>query len=161
MDLRKKNSPPLCIRQKLLLRKLNDFYNEPSNLEQLIPLLTGQSNISLRIIDWFVTNYAKKKFTVFNILKKCKEYNIVTLMGGNISPKSGDFIKKLYKENLLNYIETRNIIIKLDKNNIKNISPAIKSSLIFEAEWLKYKANYYNKLGKEYMDRSNLILSRI
>ena len=60
MDLRKKNSPPLCIRQKLLLRKLNDFYNEPSNLEQLIPLLTGQSKISLRIIDWFVTNYSKK-----------------------------------------------------------------------------------------------------
>ena len=61
MDLRKKNSPNLCIRQKLLLRKLNDFYDKDDNLSKLLPLLNGESKISLRIIDWFVTNYSKKE----------------------------------------------------------------------------------------------------
>jgi len=98
---------------------------------------------------------------VLDILKKCKKYNITTLMGGNISSKSGDFIKKLYKEKLLNYIETRNIIIKLDTKNINNISHVVNSSLLFESEWLQYKANYYNKIGKEYIDRSNIIIDRI
>ena len=60
MDLRKKNSPNICIRQKLLLRKLNDFYNNKTHLDELLPLINGETKISLRIIDWFVTNYSKK-----------------------------------------------------------------------------------------------------
>ena len=27
----------------------------------MLPIINGQSNLSLRIIDWFVTNYSKKK----------------------------------------------------------------------------------------------------
>ena len=32
----------------------------------MLKIITGESKISLRIIDWFVTNYAKKNFTVYN-----------------------------------------------------------------------------------------------
>jgi len=35
-------------------------------------VINGQSKISLRIIDWFVTNYAKKNFTVYSIPAKNK-----------------------------------------------------------------------------------------
>jgi len=31
----------------------------------MLPIINGQSKISLRIIDWFVTNYSKKKNTSF------------------------------------------------------------------------------------------------
>jgi hypothetical protein len=30
-------------------------------------IINGESNISLRIVDWFVTNYAKKNFTVYEL----------------------------------------------------------------------------------------------
>jgi len=33
----------------------------------MIEIINGESNISLRIVDWFVTNYAKKNFTVYEI----------------------------------------------------------------------------------------------
>jgi len=46
------------------------FYNEDNNLERILPIINGESEISLRLIDWFVTNYAKKNFTVY---KKKKE----------------------------------------------------------------------------------------
>ncbi len=149
------------IESKTAYQNLDSILNSPAS-KLLSGIVIGRSDLTKSY--GFGKDYVdspQMQDIVFNILKKCKEYNIITLMGGNISPKSGDFIKKLYKENLLNYIETRNIIIKLDKNNIKNISPVIKSSLIFESEWLKYKANHYNKTGKEYIDRSNLILSRV
>tara|TARA_R100000008_G_C3528419_1_gene137880 strand:+ start:29 stop:781 length:753 start_codon:yes stop_codon:yes gene_type:complete len=98
---------------------------------------------------------------VNDILMQCKSYGLETLMGGNISPASSSFIKKMYDDKLLQYIETRNIIIKLNDSNIKNISNTIKSSLLFESDWLKYKANHYLNIGNNYINRSEIIKDRI
>jgi hypothetical protein len=35
----------------------------------MLNIINGNSKISLRIVDWFVTNYAKKHYTVYNIMK--------------------------------------------------------------------------------------------
>jgi hypothetical protein len=42
-----------------VLHRLSRFYDE-TNTKKLSDVLSGKSNVSLRIIDWFVTNYAKK-----------------------------------------------------------------------------------------------------
>lgn len=47
-------------KQDFIVRWLQDFYNQPGHLEAVLPVLTGQSPVSLRVIDWFVTNYSKK-----------------------------------------------------------------------------------------------------
>lgn len=47
-------------KQDFIVRWLQDFYNQPGRLEEALPILTGTSPISLRLIDWFVTNYSKK-----------------------------------------------------------------------------------------------------
>ncbi len=41
------------------------FYNKDDNLNKMLRIINGQSKISLRIVDWFSTNYAKKNFTVY------------------------------------------------------------------------------------------------
>tara|TARA_A100001015_G_scaffold310504_1_gene412042 strand:+ start:612 stop:1169 length:558 start_codon:yes stop_codon:yes gene_type:complete len=53
----------------LLLNKLLQFYNHNNNLKKMLNIINGNSKISLRIVDWFVTNYAKKNYTVYNIPK--------------------------------------------------------------------------------------------
>ena len=57
----------LNTQQDLLLDSLKDFYTNKANLKQIIDIVNGDSKISLRIVDWFVTNYAKKYFTVYEI----------------------------------------------------------------------------------------------
>ena len=47
-------------KQELLLVSLNNYYQSGSNKTKLLNILNGDNKISLRIIDWFVTNYAKK-----------------------------------------------------------------------------------------------------
>ena len=47
-------------KQDLLMESLTDFFTENNNVDYMLPIVNGNSNISLRIIDWFVTNYAKK-----------------------------------------------------------------------------------------------------
>ena len=46
---------------------LNGSYNANNNLDKMIRIITGESKISLRIVDWFATNYAKKYYTLFTI----------------------------------------------------------------------------------------------
>ena len=60
----------------LLLQKLLEFYSENNNMKKMISIITGDSRISLRIVDWFATNYAKKYYTVYEINeKRFKVYN--------------------------------------------------------------------------------------
>ena len=51
----------------LLMTNLMKFYDEDNNLEKMLRIINGESPISLRIIDWFATNYAKKFFTVYEV----------------------------------------------------------------------------------------------
>lgn len=48
-----------------LIESLNDFFNKPDNLYAMLSVITTSKNISLRIIDWFVTNYSKKNNTSY------------------------------------------------------------------------------------------------
>ena len=43
------------------------IYNPNNNLDKMLKIITGETKISLRIIDWFTTNYAKKYFIIYNI----------------------------------------------------------------------------------------------
>ena len=65
---------------ELLLNNLMEFYKNENNLTNMLKIITGESKISLRIVDWFATNYAKKNYTLYSIeendgsLKRFKVY---------------------------------------------------------------------------------------
>ena len=54
---------------ELLLNKLMNYYNTNNNLDKMLQIINGESKISLRIVDWFATNYSKKHYTVYDINK--------------------------------------------------------------------------------------------
>ena len=56
--------------KQLILENLMTFYKENENLKKMFSIINGESQLSLRIIDWFVTNYAKKNYTVYDIPDK-------------------------------------------------------------------------------------------
>lgn len=59
----------LTTQNKLLLKKIMEYYKENNNIHQIIPIIDAESRLSIRIIDWFVTNYAKKNFTHYNLCR--------------------------------------------------------------------------------------------
>jgi hypothetical protein len=70
------NKSSYTTQNDLLLKNLIHFYktdaedgafNPNNNLDKMLRIITGESKISLRIVDWFATNYAKKYYTLYNL----------------------------------------------------------------------------------------------
>jgi hypothetical protein len=61
------NSTNLNTQTDLLMRNLMDFYKNHDNLNKMMRIINGESKISLRIVDWFVTNFAKKNYTIYEM----------------------------------------------------------------------------------------------
>ncbi len=51
----------------LLLNNLMKFYSDEKLMNRMLKIITGDSKVSLRIVDWFATNYAKKYYTVYSL----------------------------------------------------------------------------------------------
>ena len=47
-------------RDHWVLHRLQGFYSNEENFKKVQSILSGESKISLRLLDWLVTNYAKK-----------------------------------------------------------------------------------------------------
>ena len=48
-----------------------DFYKNEELLNKMLSIITGESKISLRIVDWFATNFAKKFYTLYEYDDDC------------------------------------------------------------------------------------------
>ncbi len=60
IDFRNNSTHLVVSKKDLLMQSLISFFMNRSNLDKIIPIITGKSKISLRILDWFVTNFSKK-----------------------------------------------------------------------------------------------------
>lgn len=52
-------------KQELIIQSLQRFYSGRTDLNEIVDLLKGTSDVSLRLIDWFVTNYSKLHSTSY------------------------------------------------------------------------------------------------
>ena len=89
------HSKTVCTQNDLLMKNLMEFYKNKENIDKMMSIINGETNISLRIVDWFVTNFAKKYYTV---------YEIVTYNGGE---KSRFKVYNDYKLKLKAYAKKR------------------------------------------------------
>lgn len=99
-----------------VMGKINKFYENHEHLDKMLHIIKGETIISLRIVDWFTTNYAKKYYTVYNfednfgVTKRFKVYIEYKLKLDGYSKKKfdpfcrWDRINIPYKDN--KYIET-------------------------------------------------------
>jgi hypothetical protein len=61
----------ISTKNDLLLNSLKNFFTE-DRFKLALPIIVGKSKISLRVVDWFVTNYSKKNQIIYKI-KECDE----------------------------------------------------------------------------------------
>jgi hypothetical protein len=59
-DTQTRRKAKIHCKQELIVMSLQAFYSSRKDMPEIMELLNGTSIISLRLIDWFVTNYAKR-----------------------------------------------------------------------------------------------------
>tara|TARA_B100000963_G_scaffold361870_1_gene400440 strand:+ start:4400 stop:4912 length:513 start_codon:yes stop_codon:yes gene_type:complete len=75
----------------ILLNKLLIYYNDNNVMKTFTNIINGKMGISLRLIDWFVTNYSKNHYIIYKISNK--EFNVFQsykLMGKSFKKKKFD-----------------------------------------------------------------------
>ena len=53
----------------VLLYSLKNYYSKGDNLAKLLNIIKYKKSVSLRVIDWFATNYSKKHNTIFMVYR--------------------------------------------------------------------------------------------
>ena len=73
-----KNKKKITNSKDLLMSSLSKFYNSKNHIHTIIPIIEGTSQVSLRLIDWFVTNYSKKNNIVITkeVNKNILHFNV-------------------------------------------------------------------------------------
>jgi len=61
--------------KNLLLLSLSKYYSSPSNIDKLASIIDNNSSLSLRLIDWYVTNHCKNNNIVY-ILNGKRYFNV-------------------------------------------------------------------------------------
>jgi len=143
-------TPSYTTQNELLLNNLMEFYKDETYLTRMLKIITGESRISLRIVDWFATNYAKKYYTLYTIddtrrfkvyfdyKLKLKAYSkkrfdpfcrwdrisIPYKTGTSIETTIGqlNFFKWAIENRVINYIEENYTVIENDMNNRNSTS---------------------------------------
>jgi len=75
-----KNNYNISSKKDLLMQSLINFFATKENLDKVIPIITGKSKISLRILDWFVTNFSKKNNISYEIELNNKKKNFIVYL---------------------------------------------------------------------------------
>lgn len=140
-----KKSKEIQGKQELLLVSLNKFYQENSNRECIKNILNGEGKISLRIIDWFVTNYAKKN----NI-----EYLIKTKTN---TPKKSSTLKKN---------SASNKVSKKDLSKYNSANKQINIFLSYKSQLRAYSKKQFDPFCRRnridfYFDETNYITTTV
>ena len=92
---------------------------------------------------------------------KARENNALCYLGGAVTIKSKDFIKRLFDENLLDKFETRYIIYDAHTVDFDHFEKLLYWGNVFEVEWLRYIHTKYSGHANKDVARIKMIEQRI
>lgn len=127
-------------KEDMVLRRLSAFYSDPAVLARVKPIVTGESKISLRLLDWLVTNYAKKHNIAY-LTKGGRDVNVylrykanlrayskkmfdpfcrwkkITFLGMNTTVGQLNFFHWVLEDEVLEYLEAQYDAVQSDMDS--------------------------------------------
>jgi 4-hydroxy-2-oxoheptanedioate aldolase len=94
-----------------------------------------------------------------NTFRMARAKNLQCGLGGAISTKTIDFIKRLNKERLIDKFETRKVVFQAGA--VEMGEPIFRTALEFELQWLESKRRFYSGIKKEDEARIAMLEKRL
>ena len=104
-------------KEDILLESLTKYFYNNKNFDDIIPIMIGNSNISLRTIDWFITNYSYKYNIIYPIHKNKNtlNFNVYNSYKNQLKAYNKRFFDPFCRINKNNLI--KRIIFKYNNEN--------------------------------------------
>mgnify|MGYP006076240261 CR=1 FL=1 len=129
-------------RDNILKGKLFEYYNRDDNFNVLYGISINPK-LSLRVVDWFVTNYSKKYNIEYNLSKskQCK-FNVYTSYKSQLKSYSKKYFDPFCRRERIEFTnQGKNIITTIGQLNF--FKWAINNDI------LQYINNYYKKIDED------------
>lgn len=141
------------VKQDLLMKSLTIYFkNNNKNLKKMVKIIQGKSNISLRIIDWFITNYSKKNNTIFKKKQTSKNESLIFNIHHNYKTQLKSFSKKQFDP------FRRNVRIDFEYETGKTIETTVAQlnffRWAFKNQIIDYIQKHYKTIEKDMFENS-------
>ena len=120
----RKNINTSCISGKTLLLLDSLMYYYSNNINILTSIFTQKNTLSLRILDWLVTNYSKKNNIIYTIRDKCGNninFNIYLEYKNQLKAYSKKYFDPFCRRDRI-VINTENLTWSIYNDNYKKTS---------------------------------------
>ncbi len=120
------------IQNQLLLNSLVKFYKKKANVKIITSIVNGESNISLRLIDWFVTNYSKKQsIYIYKNKDKYKEQiNVYTDYRAQLKAYSKQLFDPFRRRERINFYFDETTWLQTTSGQLNFFRWAIESNIL-------------------------------
>ncbi len=142
------------------IKNLDDILNSKySNMLEGVVIGRGDLISSFDMPDSSVNSIEMEKI-IIPIIQKCKKENKNIILGGQITSKSVDFLKRLYNYDIFGF-ETRKVFF--DSNIIKNnnLKIIINKAVEFEICYLKLLSKILNQNCENIENRIQILKKRL
>jgi hypothetical protein len=120
----------IASKNDILLNSLFLFYKEKKHIETILPIINGQSTISLRILDWFVTNYSKKYNIIYNLPNNANPFNVYLDYRLQLKAYNKKYFDPFCRKNRIVFHYQDNIAIKTTVGQLNFFRWALKNEII-------------------------------
>ncbi len=136
---------PMNKKQNLLLKPIAEFFSDQKNVNRMMSIINGTSSISLRIIDWFVTNYSKK-YNITLTLSNKNQFTVYLQYKSQLKSYSKKQFDPFCRRNRIYFPVNASTVIETTIGQLNFFRWAIENSVI------DYIETHYKEIEKDMND---------
>lgn len=112
-------NPKLTIKENEVINDVLEFYKDPVNKNILVSVVKQKTAISLRLLDWFTTNYSKKFSIRYNLDTNDNDEYVSSDRSFNVHSNYKNQLKKCSKKMFDPFCRRQRIFFNTVDNTIK------------------------------------------
>lgn len=145
-------------KEDILLDSLINFFSGNDHIEKMLPIVNGQSNISLRILDWFITNYSKKFNVIYNAgdNEEKKPFNVYLDYKSQLKAYSKRYFDPFCRRHRIPFFYGKDKCIITTIGQVNFFRWAIKNNILnYVLENIKIIEQNMNEVNKKKISQKN------
>ena len=127
----------------ILLKSLTKYYWNNKNINKLLSIINGSSDISLRILDWFVTNYCKKNKIKYYVNDMKKDFIVYINYKAQLKAYNKKLFDPFCRHDRINFRYEENKQLETTIGQLNFFRWAINNKII------DYVTEHLNKIEKD------------